>query len=121
TPESPVSTVQILAEQEEQRLRDMARNRMLRSATNKEGSRPGAPQENSAAHASHQKKKIDDPSVPAEDGSPTALETERRLRLQARLTARKRDITTLMGTASSADAPPRQPSGGIPTEVDRAP
>ncbi|KAG8751439.1 hypothetical protein FRC12_012446 [Ceratobasidium sp. 428] len=121
TPESPVSTVQILAEQEEQRLRDMARNRMLRSATNREGSSPGAPQENSAAHVGHQKKKIDDPSVPAEDDSPTALETERRLRLQARLAARKRDITTLIGAASSADAPPRQPSGGIPTQVDRAP
>ncbi|KAG9125847.1 hypothetical protein FRC07_005970 [Ceratobasidium sp. 392] len=120
TPESPVSTTQIAAAQEEQRLRDIARNRLLRSATNMEGPSPGAPQGKETGHASHQEK-TGDPSVPAGDDSPTALNIERRLKLQARLAARKRNITTLMDAASSADAPPRQPSGGIPTVVDRAP
>ncbi|KAG9095559.1 hypothetical protein FRC06_009679 [Ceratobasidium sp. 370] len=121
TPESPVSETQIAAEQEEQRLRLMARSRMLRSATNGDGPSPGAPQDDNVGAGSHQEKKLADVRVPAEVNSPTAMDTERRLRLQARLAARKRDITAMIGGTSLADTPPQHPSGGTPTVIDRTP
>ncbi|KAG8741110.1 hypothetical protein FRC10_003291 [Ceratobasidium sp. 414] len=118
-PEAPVSRTQIATAQEEQRPRLMARSRLLRSATSGEGPSPDAPQGDNVGTGSRQEEKTGDPRVPAEVNSPTAMETERRLRLQARLAARKRDITALMGAPSSADAPPRHPSSGTPTVIDR--
>ncbi|KAG8701719.1 hypothetical protein FRC08_003933 [Ceratobasidium sp. 394] len=118
--ETPISETQIAVAQE-QRLRLMARTRMLRSATNGQGPSPGATQGDHVGAGSHQGKQADNSRVPAEVDSPTAAETERRLRLQARLAARKRDITTLMGAPSSADSPPRPPSSGTRAVIDRAP
>jgi hypothetical protein len=104
--EAPVSEPPITAAQEELRLRLMAQSRLVRSASNRYRPGQNAPQENNVSWRSHQKEKADDPSVPAEVDSPTAMDTERRLRLQARLAARKRDITTLMGATSVDDALP---------------
>ncbi|QRV81533.1 E3 ubiquitin-protein ligase Topors [Ceratobasidium sp. AG-Ba] len=112
--ESPVSESQIAAIHEEERLRLMARGRTMPSATSREEPSTSTPQGSNVAGPSHQEKKADDLNMPAGADSPTALETERRLRLQARLRARKREIASMMGAASSADALPRGPPSGRP-------